>query len=89
MPEVVRCPQGTPLNGSVREPLLTRETSGTGRGAAPQTLIGLVLPCLAGAVVHAAERICFYQKVAAVALCCYSMVEPSVLSAGPQLCQQC
>lgn len=52
--------------------------------APPQTLLGLVLPVLAGSVVHAVETVCYFPAVSAVALCCYSMVEPSVFSAGVQ-----
>ena len=42
----------------------------------------VLLPVLAGAVVNAVEKICYYPAVSAVALCCYSMVEPSIISAG-------
>ena len=49
-------------------------------------MASLLLPCIAGAAVHAVETVCFYPAVSAVALCCYSMVEPSVFSAGPLLC---
>lgn len=69
----------------VQEPLLP---SRNGRGRMlerPRTILSLVLPCLAGVAVYCAESVFFYQKVAAGALCCYSMVEPSVVSAGLML----
>jgi len=53
------------------------------RDAAPHpTLVGLVLPVVAGCVVHGVEMVCYFPAVSAVALCCCSMVEPSVFSAG-------
>lgn len=54
------------------------------RRTLPKSLKSVILPVIAGAVVNAAEKICYYPAVSAVALCCYSMVEPSVISAGNQ-----
>jgi len=69
-----------------REPLLDDDWHGQGDTGGnlsrPTTLLGLVLPVIAGCVVHAAETVCYFPAVSAVALCCYSMVEPSIFSAG-------
>ena len=51
----------------------------------PKSLRAVILPVFAGAVVNAVEKICYHPAVSAVALCCYSMVEPSIISAGQLL----
>ena len=70
-------------NAGLDAPLLSQHSKKTlQEEEEPRSVISLVLPCIAGAAVHATEAACFFPAVSAVALCCYSMVEPSIFSAG-------
>ena len=60
-----------------------------GRRLGVGSLLGLLLPLLGGAAVHAAERLASYPSTAALALCLFSLVEPSCLSAGVPHKQRC
>ena len=60
------------------------------RGWSFQDLLELLLPLTAGAATHALEHLASLPSFAAAALCVFSLVEPSVISAGrppPQLTQ--
>ena len=47
-----------------------------------QDLLELLLPLTAGAMTHALEHLASLPSFAAAALCVFSLVEPSVISAG-------
>ena len=52
------------------------------------TFFDILLPLAAGATVHAVENISSFPSIPAVALCLFSLVEPSCLSAGPSSFQK-
>ena len=47
-----------------------------------QDLLELLLPLTAGAVTHALEHLASLPSFSAAALCVFSLIEPSVISAG-------
>ena len=55
-----------------------------GHGGRPGigTLFDILLPLAAGATVHAIEQMTSFPSIPAVALCLFSLVEPSCLSTG-------
>ena len=60
-----------------------QEVLGAGSGGwSFQVLLELLLPLAAGAVTQALERLSSLPSFAAAALCLFSLVEPSVISAG-------